>query len=150
MHACHSRVATQIYQVTHELHARSEQFCRATRKLHVSTEQICWATCELHVSTGSDVLVKCATCEEHIKLLINTLVATAPLNQASTNTPHSVFESLTIPLPYKLQAFFLNFSNAITSNKSKDTHHMLLPSQNKRNLSENVLLTYVISTGARI
>ena len=50
LHTCHSRVAQQIYQVTRELHARSEQICWATHVLHVSTERICWATRELHVS----------------------------------------------------------------------------------------------------
>ena len=38
---CHSRVARQIYWVTHELHVRSEQICWATRLLYASAEQIC-------------------------------------------------------------------------------------------------------------
>ena len=60
-----SRVARQIYQVTRELHARSEQICQAICELHVSTEQICRATCELHVNTWSDAIVKCTTRKEH-------------------------------------------------------------------------------------
>ena len=37
LQACHSRVTEQIYRVTHKLHVRSEQICRATRELHMST-----------------------------------------------------------------------------------------------------------------
>ena len=36
LHACHSRVAEQIYWVTRKSHARSEQICRATHELHMS------------------------------------------------------------------------------------------------------------------
>ena len=42
---------------------------------------------------------------------------------------------------------FLNFSNATTLNKSKDTNCMLILSQSKRKLSEHVLLIYLNSTG---
>ena len=50
----------------------------------------------------------------------------------------------------ELEAFFLNFSNGTTPNKSKDTNYMLIPSESKGKLSEHVLLIYLISAGARI
>ena len=45
---------------------------------------------------------------------------------------------------------FLNFSNATTPNKTKDTNCVLIPSQSKRKLPEHVLLIYLMSAGTRI
>ena len=53
LHTCHSRVAWQIYQVTHELHTTSKQICQTICVLHANIEQICWATHELHASEWS-------------------------------------------------------------------------------------------------
>ena len=68
------------------------KFCQATRELNtsghlqVAHERMIWCPCEMCYSQGKYV-------SSYVQ---NAHVATAPLNQVSTNTPHSVLTLLTM------------------------------------------------------
>ena len=84
----HSRVARQIYWVTHELHARCEQICRATRELHASTEKFVepFASCtQAHHLTRCTCEVCQATREVFMALLFNVCIITSSNNSLNVS-----------------------------------------------------------------